>query len=377
MLGKSKDDMSFRRWSRTQRNSDDTIGDLARDVTNDSGGKRLKWTVYDWHAYLEDRNACDGAIDALYLAWDEWVFKCPSSLNKEAPFLFWLQQYDCEGSAEVFKEITSTLYYEDAELEYVGWRTSDLVEADWVAMIREADPEDDYLDEQRIQIDGLHQCWMRWVEECPALASKIRPNTRRSRGPQIEYVRYDDQQVYFAQNAVDAAIKIGVSICPRKRVSDMLTGSAHEIILLGSIPGGTELEKMLHARFASDRLRGEWFRASPLLVDYIKEKIDNAFVLTGEMTKFDGIVTSLVVDGYDVEPETISIEDGTREDGHPDVCHHCGGYTGQSSLRFSTSRGWSLCVCIDRHACRKRISDRLNAKSKPENLTDIEALVVL
>lgn len=55
-------------------------------------------------------------------------------------------------------------------------------------------------------------------------------------------------------------IKIGVSADPETRLKELGTGSPHQHSLLKVIPGGFEVERMLHKKFSDKRVRGEWFR---------------------------------------------------------------------------------------------------------------------
>jgi hypothetical protein len=51
----------------------------------------------------------------------------------------------------------------------------------------------------------------------------------------------------------------------------LTTGNPGKLTLLGSIPGDFRLETRLHHRFASLRIRGEWFRASRELIEAVKQ----------------------------------------------------------------------------------------------------------
>lgn len=56
-------------------------------------------------------------------------------------------------------------------------------------------------------------------------------------------------------------VKIGVSTDPPRRLRDLQTGSSRELTILGTIPGGYDLEADLHRRYADKRLDEgrEWF----------------------------------------------------------------------------------------------------------------------
>lgn len=84
----------------------------------------------------------------------------------------------------------------------------------------------------------------------------------------MEQIR-DERSVYFIRNDRTSSIKIGVAADPRKRVSELQTGSDGSLELIHTEPGGAARERELHARFSEDRIQGEWFRASEDLVEYL------------------------------------------------------------------------------------------------------------
>ena len=54
------------------------------------------------------------------------------------------------------------------------------------------------------------------------------------------------------------------------RLSLLQTSSPYPLTVLAAIPGGRKDEIELHTRFASLRVRGEWFAAAPELVAFIE-----------------------------------------------------------------------------------------------------------
>lgn len=74
-------------------------------------------------------------------------------------------------------------------------------------------------------------------------------------------------RVYFISGG--GMIKIGYAKDPAKRLSELQTASAIELVLIGSMPGSVALEKYLHKRFSRLRERGEWFHAAPALKGFI------------------------------------------------------------------------------------------------------------
>lgn len=90
--------------------------------------------------------------------------------------------------------------------------------------------------------------------------------------------------VYFIQ-AGTGAVKIGVAADPFKRLSELQTGNHEPLRIIATVEGDVEHESSFHARFASHRLRGEWFAAEPVLaalnrvhVPYKTEELKSLFI---------------------------------------------------------------------------------------------------
>ena len=67
--------------------------------------------------------------------------------------------------------------------------------------------------------------------------------------------------VYFiAVGYPPEAVKIGYTCNIGSRLDGIQTGNHLPVRLLGTVPGGPDLERTLHRRFACLRLQGEWFR---------------------------------------------------------------------------------------------------------------------
>lgn len=75
--------------------------------------------------------------------------------------------------------------------------------------------------------------------------------------------------VYFAQ-AASGAVKIGWTADLPRRTKNIQCGSHEPIDIVTSLHGDASLEAHFHQRFAEDRIHGEWFRASPELLDLIR-----------------------------------------------------------------------------------------------------------
>ncbi len=78
--------------------------------------------------------------------------------------------------------------------------------------------------------------------------------------------------VYFIQAESIGLIKIGWTASrPLIRLSMLAVGSPVNLTLLGVSPGNPDLERQTHGRFRADRERGEWFRPSEALKQFIAE----------------------------------------------------------------------------------------------------------
>lgn len=76
--------------------------------------------------------------------------------------------------------------------------------------------------------------------------------------------------VYFAQ--AGDVVKIGRSIDPAQRLSELQTTHPEEIVLVATVATHASLETAVHERFHHLRTRdtGEWFRLEPELVAFIR-----------------------------------------------------------------------------------------------------------
>lgn len=76
-----------------------------------------------------------------------------------------------------------------------------------------------------------------------------------------------DGWVYFIK--ADGAIKIGFSIHPKRRVLDLQTSHHVELELLAWVSTSILTERQAHEKFDHLKIRGEWFRAEPDLIEFI------------------------------------------------------------------------------------------------------------
>jgi hypothetical protein len=77
-------------------------------------------------------------------------------------------------------------------------------------------------------------------------------------------------RIYFIGCTETLRLKIGfTNRSVYDRLAALQTGSPTRLVLLGYIPGTFESEQNTHARFAAERIRGEWFRISPRLFAHL------------------------------------------------------------------------------------------------------------
>lgn len=80
-------------------------------------------------------------------------------------------------------------------------------------------------------------------------------------------------KVYFIQ-ASSGEVKIGYARWPERRLGELQMGHPGQMWLLCAVPGGRDLERKLHQEFASDHVRGEWFKYTKRMQDRIKQLIE-------------------------------------------------------------------------------------------------------
>jgi predicted GIY-YIG superfamily endonuclease len=76
--------------------------------------------------------------------------------------------------------------------------------------------------------------------------------------------------LYFVQEAESGNIKIGIARNLKQRLYELQTDNSNKLNLLGSARFSSEqavrkAEQRLHATFATQRVRGEWFATSARL----------------------------------------------------------------------------------------------------------------
>ena len=75
--------------------------------------------------------------------------------------------------------------------------------------------------------------------------------------------------IYFISNGSDL-VKIGYSSNPLRRLKDLQTASPNQLELLAVLPGDKTTEIEYHSKFATFKIRGEWFKMNSKLQSEIK-----------------------------------------------------------------------------------------------------------
>jgi hypothetical protein len=83
--------------------------------------------------------------------------------------------------------------------------------------------------------------------------------------------------VYFIQMGADGPIKIGWAVNVNSRLAELQCASPFDLSVRFTAPGDVLEEGLLHGKFSRSRLRGEWFRPTPELLDFIERKPENLY----------------------------------------------------------------------------------------------------
>jgi hypothetical protein len=99
-------------------------------------------------------------------------------------------------------------------------------------------------------------------------------NLKKTKGGGAEYYHWSnnkevsDDSLYFIE--VDSKIKIGRSADPARRLKELSTGSPFQPKLILAIPNKGHMEKILHRCFSQSKIKGEWFRQSAAIFQFIQ-----------------------------------------------------------------------------------------------------------
>jgi hypothetical protein len=96
----------------------------------------------------------------------------------------------------------------------------------------------------------------------------IRPIDLLPGARSVRPLRQLNQLVYCIQSIPSGNVKIGIAENPAARLRTMQTGTWEELVLLWTLPGGADLERRLHRRFADYHIAREWFRPHPAMLGF-------------------------------------------------------------------------------------------------------------
>jgi len=82
--------------------------------------------------------------------------------------------------------------------------------------------------------------------------------------------------IYFIQAGKNGPIKIGqTNNGIEERIAQLQTGCPYELRLLWCYNGDGYTEQVVHDLFKHERIRGEWFRPSPSILEFIRDEMAN------------------------------------------------------------------------------------------------------
>lgn len=98
----------------------------------------------------------------------------------------------------------------------------------------------------------------------------MRELKRPPRALRLDRVQKEPCDLYFVESQCqERFIKIGIASNIHERLSKLQISTAYELKLLKLVKDAAHLEREIHKEFASSRVRGEWFRSSPALLELI------------------------------------------------------------------------------------------------------------
>ena len=78
--------------------------------------------------------------------------------------------------------------------------------------------------------------------------------------------------IYFIQAGKDGPIKIGYSkVGAKSRLATLQTSNYSNLSLLKTIKGDLKYEQRLHLMFEDSKIRGEWFKPTAALLNFIEQ----------------------------------------------------------------------------------------------------------
>jgi hypothetical protein len=80
-----------------------------------------------------------------------------------------------------------------------------------------------------------------------------------------------DGVVYAVRRESDGAVKFGWSSDLSRRIHELRKESDEQVTLIGAVPGDKRKELRIQGRLTEDRLDGEWFRPSTIVLQFLNE----------------------------------------------------------------------------------------------------------
>lgn len=84
-----------------------------------------------------------------------------------------------------------------------------------------------------------------------------------------DYCRGRSSVVYFIRDASAGTVKIGCTTASKARISQMQCHNSGALEIMATIDGTREDEKALHTQWKHLKIRGEWFRLTDELSEFI------------------------------------------------------------------------------------------------------------
>ena len=105
------------------------------------------------------------------------------------------------------------------------------------------------------------------IEKAEALKKESEKKEKEIRKIKEKYPGY----IYFVQGASGGAVKIGYAKDVAARLKGLQTGFPDTLMLLCAVPGKPKNEKELHEKYKEHALRGEWFKPSEEIMEFINK----------------------------------------------------------------------------------------------------------
>ena len=92
--------------------------------------------------------------------------------------------------------------------------------------------------------------------------------------------------IYFIQCGENGPIKIGQSDNPKERLEQLQTGSPYKLKLLWVYKGDQFTEQEIQDKFTLLHIRGEWFKPSKDIFNFIEHQLVNNYEIETTTGKF-------------------------------------------------------------------------------------------